>query len=280
MSACIEAAERSEERMANDIVGFLDGTSSADERRRFEQHLEQCASCRAEFDLARSAWVDLGALDEVPLDEVASHRMRRKFVGLLADEKRTLPVKKRFPTSIAASLAATLVAGLWLGSQLERLGSAASTSSDASETRALREEIGSLREMVALSMLRQPAASERLEGVRFGRDATAADGGRDVVAALFEVVSEDGNTNVRLAAVDALIAMAGRPGVGDGVEERLYAAFAEVDSPLVQAAIAGGLLDRPSSESEARRRFRERLERNHLDPSLQQFLRRKLGPVA
>ena len=133
-------------------------------------------------------------------------------------------------------MAATLVAGLWLGARLERSGA---------ETRALRDEVGALREMVALSMLRQPAAGERLEGVRYGQAATAEHGGRDLVGALFEVLREDRNTNVRLAAVDALLALTERPGVGEGIDERLYSAFSEVDSPLVQAAIAAGLLDRP-----------------------------------
>ena len=185
----------------------------------------------------------------------------------------SLPRSIRRPgfAALASGLAATLVAGLWLGARLERSGA---------ETRALRDEVGALREMVALSMLRQPAAGERLEGVRYGQAATVEHGGRDLVGALFEVLRDDRNTNVRLAAVDALLALAERPGVGEGIDERLYAAFSEVDSPLVQAAIAAGLLDRPGSEREARRQFKERLDRNHLDPTLQEFLRRKLGPAA
>ena len=64
------------------------------------------------------------------------------------------------------------------------------------------EEIANTREMVALSLLQQQSATERLRGVDYtGRLRTMEP---DVVSALTKAVAHDPSVNVRLAAIDAL----------------------------------------------------------------------------
>ena len=61
----------------------------------------------------------------------------------------------------------------------------------------LHEEIASTREMVALSLLQQQSATERLRGVDYtGRMQTMEP---EVVSALTEAVAHDPSVNVRLA---------------------------------------------------------------------------------
>lgn len=275
------------ERFAELSLEALEGALPSAEAERFRAHRESCAACRAEFEELSRTWRDLGDLAEreMPIDgptEVVTARLRRGLDRLLAAERATERAKQvlEFPSRAVASrparaplapwiagLAAALFAGLWLGARLERGGA---------DTRALEAEVGSLRQMVALSMLQQPAASERLLGVRYGREIVQP--GSNVVGTLFEVVRNDANVNVRLAAVEALTDLLGSD--AGAVSSGLFESFSEVSSPLVQAAIAAALLDQPKTRTEAERRFLELLAEGKLNPATASFLRRRLGVSA
>jgi HEAT repeats len=101
----------------------------------------------------------------------------------------------------------------------------------------LHEEIASTREMVALALLQQQSATERLRGVNYtGRLENMEP---DVVLALTEAVAHDPSVNVRLAAIDALSKASGRPEVLQSLTQALSAQ----DSPMVQAALIDYLVD-------------------------------------
>ena len=261
------------EQFAELSLDALEGALPSAEAERFRAHRDSCASCRAEYEELSRTWRDLADLD-VPT-EVPTERLRQGLDHLLAAERakqilafpaRTTPTRPALAGWLAG-LAAALFAGLWLGARLERGGA---------DTRALEAEVGSLRQMVALSMLQQPAASERLLGVRYGREIVQP--GSNVVGTLFEVVRNDANVNVRLAAVEALTDLLGSD--AGSVSSGLFESFSEVGSPLVQAAIAAALLDQPKTRTEAERRFLELLAEGKLNPATASFLRRRLGVSA
>jgi hypothetical protein len=292
-------------RVMLDVLEAREGTSARDldggareDGERLDAHLAECSECRGEFDELERVWRGLTVMDEIERNTipVPSERMRRRFGGWLEGQLETggraAETVRRFeprparavpaasPTSARVAwlsgLAATLVVGLWLGARLERSGA---------ETLALRAEVGSLRQMVALSLLQQPQASQRLAGVRYGRGITEPDA--SVVDSLFDVVGADPNVNVRLAAVEALgdlLPVSGQATptapVATSVEAKLFDAFQQSSSPLVQVAIAAALLDRPSTKLEAERRFGEALAQGQLDPSVAAFLKRRLGVAA
>ena len=104
--------------------------------------------------------------------------------------------------ALAAALTIALGAGVFIGSS-----SAAKRS--AQDLAELRDEIRSLRSTVALALLSEPSASERLNGVAYGRELQGED--RRVADALFTTLLEDPNVNVRLAALDALREVSARP---------------------------------------------------------------------
>ena len=140
---------------------------------------------------------------------------------------------------------------------------------------ALRTEVQSLSRLVALSMMRQESASERLQGVRYGRLAAGAydqDSQDDqVITALVEAVGSDPNVNVRLAAIDALAPAVARPEISG----RLVETFDRQDSPLVQIALADALLD--AGQPEARQALAGLASAESLDPTVADHLRHRLG---
>jgi HEAT repeat protein len=92
----------------------------------------------------------------------------------------------------------------------------------------LRDEVARLRQMVTLTLLEQPSANERLEGVSYSTQLEAKD--EKVLTALLQALGSDPNVNVRVAAVGALRRYADSTAVRKGLLQSL----AKEDSPLVQ----------------------------------------------
>jgi len=123
---------------------------------------------------------------------------------------------------------AALVMGVLIGTSLPRRDG---------EIAKLHEEIANTREMVALSLLQQQSATERLKGVNYtGRMQTMEP---KWCLALIQAVTHDASVNVRLAAVDALSKSAGSPRVLQSLTQSLPTQ----DSPMVQAALIDYLVD-------------------------------------
>lgn len=104
------------------------------------------------------------------------------------------------------------------------------------DTSQLQAQVQSLRETVALSLIDRQSAGSRLEGVSWGSQVDHPD--RDLLSALIATLNHDPNTNVRLAALDALERFAGEA----PVRQAMVNALASQDSPLVQIALIDALV--------------------------------------
>jgi HEAT repeat protein len=135
----------------------------------------------------------------------------------------------RHPAFQAACAVAILVIGVAAG-YLAR-------GRDTVEVSQLRGEVYNMRQLVALSLLQQQSASDRLRGVNFAYRVEQSD--PQVLSALLTTVNHDPNTNVRLAAVDALRNFTDNP-IG---RKGLVQALAKQESPLVQIAIVDQIVE-------------------------------------
>src|SRR5258708_19574527 len=108
---------------------------------------------------------------------------------------------------------------------------------DTVEVSQLRGEVYNMRQLVALSLLQQQSASDRLRGVSFAYRVEQPD--PQVLSALLTTVNHDPSTNVRLAAVDALRNFTDNP-IG---RKGLVHPLAHHDSPLVQTAIVDQIME-------------------------------------
>jgi hypothetical protein len=132
----------------------------------------------------------------------------------------------------------------------------------------MRGELQGMRQMVALSLLRQESASERLRGVTWsaGFDRPTP----EVLGALLDTLQHDGNVNVRLAAIDALR----QYGTDTRVREALVRALPADPSPLVQIALIDAVVAlREQRSAEALRALEARPDTNQ---SVRQRARRGL----
>ncbi len=224
--------------LKNCLADYLSGGEPAlnDEAR---SHLAGCSQCSSEYESLSRLWDKLGMLD----DELPGKAMRARFFSMLDGYRdgleislqkqkhrhslnpligAFLPGRAAFQFAIAALI---LVAGILIGRlfTFERQGT--------SDMAQVREEVHSLRQMVALSLLQQQSASERLAGVSWSQRVRQPD--EKVLGALVHALNFDPSVDVRLAAVDAL----SRFSSYSQIRQELIGSLPRQSSPLVQIAL-------------------------------------------
>jgi hypothetical protein len=232
------ACEHARELMAGEWKGELDATSAASLR----QHLDGCAACAAEMAASAGMWEKLGDLPvpepslalrvrwEQTLESLTAQTLAapRQTGGLGGAWRNIWPANPAWQMAIAGLC---LVAGLGAGSYQQR------ASVERDEVAKLREEVASTKEMVAVSLLQQQSAAERLRGVDYSARMPSME--PQVVNALIQAVDRDSSVNVRLAAIDALSKVANEAQVRESMQE----ALPQQDSPMVQAALIDYLVE-------------------------------------
>lgn len=232
------------------------------QRAALETHLESCAECRAEAALLGGLWERMGSL---PVPE-PSTALKVRWESAMESLVRLQPSPKAprnwfawWPQSPALQMGiafATLLIGLGTGVLLQRFGT------QSSEIAQLRDEVAGTRQMVALSLLRENTASERLKGVDYSGRMPRLE--PDVVRALVQAVTLDPNVNVRLAAVDALTRASGDPQVRDTLAQSIP----RQESPMVQAALIDYLVD--AHDRQATPALRQLVSSPELNPLVRQ----------
>ncbi len=103
---------------------------------------------------------------------------------------------------------------------------------DKSEITALSTEVKEMKSMMMLNLLEKESPSARIKAVSLTQNMKDVD--NEIINALFNTLTHDNNTNVRLEALDALVRYSDRPLVRVGLIESL----ALQNNPLVQLGLA------------------------------------------
>ncbi len=235
---CQEAKKRIPDLLHDGLEG-----GQAEELR---QHLHSCPACWQEWQELHETWTRLGILpEEQPSPELrrnfyrqlelhrleAAHAVpqswRRQLRRFLPDLRPAARVLR--PAAPALRLAAaTLIviagfgAGFFMGGGQKN---------DPGKLERLSREVNNLQQQMTLSLLNQPSASARLQGIAL--TSRVQDPAPALIAALLETLHNDPSVNVRLSAVDALYLFSDR----EPVRAALTAALGQQSSPLVQIAL-------------------------------------------
>lgn len=232
---------------------------SDDEKTEVNLHVADCMECTEELNSIMTFWNITAALPEPE----PSATMKSKFMqqlevykqeqlaktGLLDHLKETFT---RFTTMLTMPRLAyglgMLVVGVIASSvYFQQKGTAKS------EVEMLSSQVKEMREMLALSLLEHPSASERLRAVSYVNEIDTVD--RRVKDALLTTLNNDENVNVRLTALETLSKMTGDPKVREG----LIQSIAKQESPLVQSALADIMLS--IQEKKSVRSFQQLLKK-------------------
>ena len=99
------------------------------------------------------------------------------------------------------------------------------------QTSIMMEEMQTMKKMMALTLIEQSNATDRLKAVNYSNELTAADD--KIIEALLETLNNDPNVNIRLASLEALTRQIENPEVRTG----LVRSINNQNSPLVQVTI-------------------------------------------
>ena len=235
------------------LPDYLQNALSPAQAAEVERHCEHCASCAQDIVM----WKKLATLPQ----EAASTESRQRFDAMMhaysttvaetaaASARATANIAAqqssttkpawnfiewlRSPFGAVAWSAALLLIGLYAGTHLGNR----TTTASSDEVASLHAEVASMRQLVALSMLQQQSASERLQGVSWSTREDHLD--PQVQAALMRTLRSDGSVDVRLAALDALSRHSSQPLVRKNVLDALQ----DQQSPLVQVAMIDQLTE-------------------------------------
>jgi len=238
------------QEFAVDIADTLAGSATPAARARAEAHFGECSSCRANAAL----WQALG---DLPAD-APSPEMQVKFGRHLSGR----PSAPRWAWLTIAAAVAVGIFSFFAG----RFTAPPSASTDIA---VLRHEVRNLREVVALSLLDQQSASERLRGIRYSSALEGTD--PEVVDALSRTLRNDPSVDVRLAAADALQ----RFPLPASVSESAWQLLEHDDSPLVQIAVIDLLSSR--KDPAVRARLETLRDRSGLDSNVRDYLQALLS---
>jgi hypothetical protein len=254
------------ELLADYWAGALDPVS----RNVVDDHLAECGSCQQ----AAALWTRLGSLP----DALPGPELRARFDTMLAAYQQGLDQSRQrhggaairfgrwaaalWPKQPAFQFAIALVClvGGGIGGHL------LTASHDAQKELArVQNELTETREMMAVSLLQQQSAGERLRGVSWSCDLAAPD--KQVLSALINTLKSDPSVDVRLAAADGLRKYAHLPLVRQGLVDALNAH----QSPLVQIELIDELTDLHE------RRSIDSLRRLESDSSVNATVRQRAG---
>jgi len=229
------------------------------------EHLELCANCRADYEM----WQKLASLPQ----EQPSPASRSRFEHMLNayEEGRweksgrgdranwwTAWWRSAFAPPLASALAACLLlVGFIVGEHY-------STTRPVSNPQiaSMQAEVTTLRQLVALSLLEQQSASQRLQGVNYSTQVERPD--PEISTALLHALRFDNSVDVRLAALDALKRYKDDRQVRAG----LLTALQDQQSPLVQIALIDLFVE--MRESSAKEGFQRIEQDTKVNPAVRQ----------
>jgi hypothetical protein len=227
------------------FTALLTDSLHQSQRSEIESHLAGCAECRKEFEAAGNVWNLMG---EIPQPE-PSPSMRLSFDAMLENYKHGSAVKPNqigiwinklreyWALQAQPRLAFSLLLiamGLIGGYLLHQPGQ--TSLSYNRQIDSLTSQVSQMKQVMMLTLLNDPSASERIRAVSYTEEVTNVDA--KVRNALFTTLNEDPNVNVRLATLEALVRLAGDPKVREG----LVRSIDLQDAPMMQTAIADAMV--------------------------------------
>jgi len=219
-----------QEKLESRLIDYIDGLQPDEERLAIEKEIAENSEVKKLYEQLRTV---MQAMDSSKVLR-PSVNLQLNFEKAVQQEARKAeakviqfqPVWYRVAASVALLITATFV-GLWVYQNNQHQA----------ELAAVRKEMEETKNMMLKLISNDLSASQRLMGVTVANTIETTDA--EITDALFKALNEDTNTNVRLAALEALSRFSSEP----AIRTALINALAEQKDPIVQIALIQLLAD-------------------------------------
>ncbi|MBL0745030.1 HEAT repeat domain-containing protein [Chryseolinea lacunae] len=220
------------EKLESLIIDFIDGKLLEDERKIVEQELMRNPAAYKLYEELKEVMQAMHTASRLE----PSANLKLQFDKMLAEEmQQQKPAKTIFFQPVFYRVAAAVLllvlgggVGFWISRQQQQ----------AEELRAMKEEMEKTKQMMMGMLDNQESASQRLMGANVAYK-TIVKADDEIVNALVNTMNEDPNTNVRMAALEALSKFHSQP----HVRKALIASLRTQKDPLVQIALIHLMID-------------------------------------
>jgi hypothetical protein len=244
------------ERCREGFPDYLAGSLSASRRAELIGHLDECAACARELKGMDDLWKRLELLPEIQPSPQVDSRFQTMLQGYRAGLEQSIDsgttrlglsdwMRNWWNMERALQFALVLLlfgSGVLAGWGWRR-GAPANRNEHVRQVQELRNEVLNLKEQMALALLEQKSASERLRGVEWTSQLDQPDD--QILGALVRALNSDPNVNIRLAAIEALQPFA-RQAL---VKKALIDSLPRQQSPLVQIELIHLLVEKHELDS-------------------------------
>jgi len=213
------------EKLESLLIDMIDGSLDARTQQEVDNILAADPEARVMLEQLRKVTSAIERSSELE----PRRGMKAKFLKVLEEETEKTATGKQvyfqpamFRIAAAVALVLSGVAiGYWVNKNQQH----------ENEMALLRREMEATKQIMLAMMDNQQSASKRIQGVNVALTISIADD--DVVKALVKTMNEDGNTNVRMAALDALSRFQHEP----AVRTALIRSLDTQEDPVVQIAL-------------------------------------------
>jgi len=213
------------EKLESLLIDYIDGKLNSVDVKLVEQELSENKDSLQLYEQLREV---IDVMDKSTMYDVPAS-LHKSFQKVLAEEtKSAAPTKTIFfqPSFYRVAAAVLLlVLGGGIGFWISRY------QAQQAELQALKKQMDETKEQVMAMLDNRYSPSQRIQGVNVAMTIKKSDD--EVVLALTKAMNEDPNTNVRLAALDALSKFHGEP----HVRKILIESLSTQKDPVVQIAL-------------------------------------------
>jgi hypothetical protein len=213
------------EQLESQIIDYIDGKLSEEEKLVLEGELAKNEEAYKLYEQMREV---IHAMDKSAQLEPSYHLKRNFDQFLKAEMEDQKEAKTIFFSPMifrAAAAIALVLSGVAIGYWINR------NQQQEKEMMVLKQQMEEVKSTMLAQLNNQESASQRMIGVSVAYEMDKADD--EIVNALVKTMNGDGNTNVRLAALDALSKFHNEP----QVKKALIKSLASQKDPVVQIAL-------------------------------------------
>ncbi len=217
------------------IIDYINGELTATEKLAFEERLAHDPVFRAAYEEEKALWDLMGKIEAPAVDQKVKSRFLDTLEvykeaavprpGLLTRLKDLWSFQPNLKLSYAMLM---LCVGLATGFYFNR--------KNQGEITRMSSEISEMKQMMVLSLIENPSATERIRAVNMTNEIRNVD--NQVIEALLSTLNHDSNDNVRLMTLEALMELADHSEVREG----LVRSIVTQTSPIMQLAMADAML--------------------------------------